>query len=136
MPHRLARLACPLLAVAAGAALAPPAAAAAGTPLPQPSAATAGAGAADERAYAAAVHRQIAANWIRPQSAGAALRCPVRIRQTPDGQVQDARLLPDCNADEATRASILRAIERAQPLPYGGFEKAFRSEIVVTFTGR
>jgi len=92
---------------------------------------------ADENAYKTAVYRQIAANWLRPDVADAkALRCAVRIRQTPGGRVRSAEPTADCNADEATRTSILRAIERAQPLPYDGYEKAFREDLVLVFTAK
>lgn len=92
---------------------------------------------ADENAYKTAVYRQIASNWLRPDTADAkALRCAVRIRQVPGGRVRSAEPTADCNADEATRTSILRAIERAQPLPYDGYEKAFREDLVLVFTAQ
>lgn len=91
----------------------------------------------DESAYETAVYRQIASNWLRPDTADAkALRCPVRIRQMPGGRVRSAEPTADCNADEATRTSILRAIDRAQPLPYEGYEKAFREDLVLVFTAQ
>ena len=38
-----------------------------------------------------------------------------------------------CNGDEATRRSILAAVERGGALPYRGFEDAFAREIDFIF---
>ena len=39
-----------------------------------------------------------------------------------------------CLADEATRRSIIVAVERAGTLPYKGFEEVFEREIEFIFT--
>ena len=39
-----------------------------------------------------------------------------------------------CNADEATRRSIIAAVERTESLPYKGYEDVFEREIDLIFT--
>ncbi len=45
-----------------------------------------------------------------------------------------AAIFGKCNADEATRRSLVAAVERAGSLPYRGFEKVFEREIDFIFT--
>ena len=73
-------------------------------------------------------------NWLRPPTAQAGLRCTVRVVQIPGGEVISSSLVGRCNGDEATRRSILAAVDRTGVLPYRGFEDVFQREIEFIFT--
>ena len=45
-----------------------------------------------------------------------------------------ANIVGRCNGDEATRRSILAAVDRTGVLPYRGFEDVFEREIEFIFT--
>jgi colicin import membrane protein len=83
--------------------------------------------------YEAAVRALVTQNWLRPPTAKAGLRCTLKIAQIPGGEVISAAISGSCNGDEATRRSIIDAIERASPLPYRGFEDVFEREIDFIF---
>jgi colicin import membrane protein len=53
--------------------------------------------------------------------------------QIPGGEVISAAISGQCNGDEATRRSILAAVERGGALPYRGFEDVFQREIDFIF---
>jgi colicin import membrane protein len=61
------------------------------------------------------------------------LRCTLKIIQIPGGEVISAAISGSCNGDEATRRSIIAAVERAGALPYRGFEDVFKREIDFIF---
>jgi len=82
--------------------------------------------------YYAAIQSQVTNNWLRPPTARSGLRCTLKIIQIPGGEVISAAILGKCNADEATRRSLVAAVERAG-LPYRGFEEVFQREIEFNF---
>ena len=84
--------------------------------------------------YVATIAAVVTDNWLRPPTAQAGLRCTVRVVQIPGGEVISSSLVGRCNGDEATRRSILAAVERTGVLPYRGFEDAFQREIEFIFT--
>ena len=84
--------------------------------------------------YYAAIQSQVTNNWFRPPTARAGLRCRLKIVQIPGGEVISAAISGTCNADEATRRSLVAAVERAGSLPYRGFEEVFEREIDFIFT--
>ena len=84
--------------------------------------------------YYAAIQSQVTNNWLRPPTARSGLRCRVKIVQIPGGEVISAAISGACVADEATRRSIVAAVERAGSLPYRGFEEVFQREIDFIFT--
>ncbi len=84
--------------------------------------------------YYAAIQSQVTNNWLRPPTARPGLRCRLKIVQIPGGEVISAAIAGKCNADEATRRSLVAAVERAGSLPYRGFEKVFQREIDFIFT--
>jgi colicin import membrane protein len=84
--------------------------------------------------YASKIQKQITKNWYRPSSAQPGLRCRLRITQQPGGEVISAAIVGSCNGDEATRRSMIEAVERAGPLPYRGFEDVFEQVIDFEFT--
>lgn len=83
--------------------------------------------------YSAAIQAVVIANWLRPDSAQAGLRCNLDITQIVGGEVIEVHVVPPCNADELTRRSIEAAVQRAQPLPYNGYEKVFQRKIRFNF---
>jgi colicin import membrane protein len=83
--------------------------------------------------YQLAIQAQVTNNWLRPPTARAGLRCKLKIVQIPGGEVISATIAGTCNADEATRRSLIAAVERAGSLPYRGFEDVFDREIDFTF---
>jgi colicin import membrane protein len=84
--------------------------------------------------YYAAIQSQVTNNWFRPPTARSGLRCRLKIVQIPGGEVISAHIAGKCNADEATRRSLVAAVERAGSLPYRGFEEVFEREIDFIFT--
>ena len=85
-------------------------------------------------AYYAAIQAQVTNNWFRPPTARSGLKCRLKIVQIPGGEVISAAIAGKCNADEATRRSLVAAVERAGLLPYRGFEEVFEREIDFIFT--
>ncbi len=83
--------------------------------------------------YQAAIQSFVTQNWLRPPTAQPGLRCTLKIVQIPGGEVISAAISGQCNGDEATRRSILAAVERGGALPYRGFEDAFAREIDFIF---
>lgn len=83
--------------------------------------------------YKAAIQNFVTANWRRPMSTQPGLECRLKIIQIPGGEVISASIVRPCNGDDATRRSILDAVERGGSLPYRGFEDAFSREIEFTF---
>lgn len=83
--------------------------------------------------YRAAIQSFVTQNWLRPPTAQPGLRCTLKIVQIPGGEVISAAIKGSCNADEATRRSILAAVERGGALPYRGFENVFKREIDFIF---
>ncbi len=79
--------------------------------------------------YQFAIQSVVTQNWLRPPTAQPGLRCTLKIVQIPGGEVISAAIAGKCNGDQATRRSIVAAVERVGILPYSGFEDAFRREI-------
>lgn len=84
--------------------------------------------------YASAIQVQVTNNWLRPPTAQPGLRCTISIVQIPGGEVISAAIRGSCNGDEATRRSLIAAVERAGSLPYRGFEEVFEREIDFNFS--
>jgi colicin import membrane protein len=83
--------------------------------------------------YSNAIQQVVTENWLRPPTAQPGLRCHLKIVQIPGGEVISAAISGECNADEATRRSVVAAVERIEALPYRGFEKVFKREIEFIF---
>lgn len=83
--------------------------------------------------YQNAIRVQVTNNWLRPPTAQAGLNCIISIVQIPGGEVISATIRGSCNGDEATRRSLVAAVERAGSLPYRGFEEVFEREINFRF---
>ncbi len=82
--------------------------------------------------YKAMIEQKVRRNWNRPPSAGAGVECTVNISQIPGGEVIDVRIA-ECNADEATRHSIVAAVFKASPLPEPPDPNLFERNIIFIF---
>jgi colicin import membrane protein len=114
-------------------------AASAATSTSAPAAGPAGAGGTDEDLtgrYAAAIQEAVLRQWTRPESVPVGTRCRVVIRQLPGGDVVSAEVQPGCAMDAAGRDSIERAVLKARPLPYRGFETVFARTLTLNFEAR
>ena len=83
--------------------------------------------------YVATIAAVVTQNWLRPPTAQAGLDCTVHVVQIPGGEVISSNIVGRCNGDEATRRSIIAAVERTGILPYRGFEDVFDREINFNF---
>lgn len=88
----------------------------------------------DDDAYKAAVQNAVTQSWLRPDNIPAGSVCPIHIVQIPGGQVVSVSIGARCPFDEAAKRSVKNAVLRAQPLPYKGYEDAFRTDITLNFT--
>jgi len=86
-----------------------------------------------EDEYELAIRSLVTQNWLRPPTTRPGLHCKLKIVQIPGGEVISAAIAGQCNGDEATRRSIVAAVERAGALPYRGFEDVFKREIDFIF---
>ncbi|MDZ4731130.1 MAG: cell envelope integrity protein TolA [Xanthomonadales bacterium] len=83
--------------------------------------------------YRLLVQQIVTDNWLRPPTAKPGLKCVLKIVQIPGGEVISAAISGSCNGDEATRRSIVAAVERIDALPYRGYEDVFAREIDFEF---
>lgn len=83
--------------------------------------------------YAAALQQAIVRQWIRPESVQLGQRCRLSIRQLKGGEVVDVTFAPSCPFDEQGRQSVERAVMKASPLPYEGFETVFNRNLDLNF---
>ena len=86
--------------------------------------------------YAAAIQEAVLRQWTRPESVPVGTRCRVVIRQLPGGDVVSAEVQPGCAMDAAGQDSIERAVLKARPLPYRGFESVFARTLTLNFEAR
>lgn len=83
--------------------------------------------------YTAALQQAIVRQWTRPESVAFGQRCRISIRQLPGGEVVDVTVSPACPFDEMGRQSVERAVLKASPLPYAGFEDVFNRNLNLNF---
>ena len=83
--------------------------------------------------YRLLIQQIVTDNWLRPPTAKPGLRCILKIVQIPGGEVISAAISGSCNGDEATRRSIVAAVERIDALPYRKYEDVFAREIDFEF---
>ncbi len=85
--------------------------------------------------YMAQIRQKIERNWSPPASADAELRCSVRVRQVPGGEVVGVTIL-ECNGDEAVRRSVEAAIYKSSPLPEPSDPNLFDRNILLNLSIR
>ena len=83
--------------------------------------------------YAAAIQQAILRQWVRPETVPLGQRCRISIRQLPGGEVVDVTVSPSCPYDTPGRQSVERAVLKASPLPYAGFESVFNRSLELNF---
>lgn len=83
--------------------------------------------------YAGLIQEVVTQNWRRPANTPAGIRCSLRVRQIPGGEVIGVTVGSPCNADPLIQQSIIDAVERASPLPYMGFETVFEPTLNFNF---
>ncbi|MEM1081069.1 MAG: hypothetical protein AAGH65_05760 [Pseudomonadota bacterium] len=83
--------------------------------------------------YILTIAELVRRNWIRPPTTQPGVRCSIRVVQIPGGEIIDQAITNPCNADDATRRSILAAVQRTAQLPYRGYEDVFAREIEFIF---
>src|SRR5262249_4001815 len=66
--------------------------------------------------YAMMITDKIERNWNKPLSAQPGLECEVHVEQILTGEVVNVQL-GRCNGDAAVKESIVRAVQKASPLP-------------------
>lgn len=100
------------------------------------SGARAGSGGVDQNLlaqYQAALIAAINSKWTRPESIPLGAMCRLVIRQSVGGSVMDVQIGSPCAYDEAGQESIKRAVLKADPLPYAGFEEVFARNLTINF---
>ncbi|GLQ88295.1 energy transducer TonB [Dyella flagellata] len=82
-------------------------------------------------AYVAAITHEVMSHWHPdPGLVGA---CVVEVTQKPGGVVVQAALLPYCRYNDIEKQRMVKAIMDSSPLPYKGFEAAFRAKLDINF---
>ena len=85
--------------------------------------------------YMTQIRQKIERNWSAPASAGAELKCSVRVRQVPGGEVVGVTIL-NCNGDDAVKRSVEAAIYRSSPLPEPSDPNLFDRNILLNLSIR
>ena len=85
--------------------------------------------------YVAQIKQKIEHNWAAPASAGAELKCSVRVRQVPGGEVVGVTILT-CNGDDAVKRSVEAAILKSSPLPEPSDPNLFDRNILLNLSIR
>ncbi len=87
--------------------------------------------------YVAAIKQQIENNWLRPPSARTNLRCTLRVRLIPGGDVIAVSVV-NGSGNAAFDRSVETAVRKAAPLPVpsGGLFESFRDLTLVFDPGR
>lgn len=114
-------------------------AASAAAPSPTPAVGPAGNGGTDDgllARYREAIQQSVSRQWTRPESVPVGTRCKLVVRQLPGGEVVSAEVQPGCPMDDLGQDSLERAVLKAQPLPYRGYETVFNRTLIFTFEAR
>jgi len=85
--------------------------------------------------YVARIKQKVERNWAAPASAGAELKCSVRVRQAPGGVVVGVTIL-ECNGDDAVKRSVEAAIIKSSPLPEPSDPNLFDRNILLNLSIR
>ncbi len=86
--------------------------------------------------YVAAIQQAVATQWTKPDSVQPGTRCKVVIRQLPGGSVSSAEVQPGCAMDQIAQDYLERAVLKADPLPYRGYEDVFNRTLILNFEAR
>jgi colicin import membrane protein len=85
--------------------------------------------------YQAAIQAAIQSQWVKPDNVPEGATCRLTIRQLPGGEVAagGVSIGSPCQFDEVARDSVERAVLKAAPLPYAGFESVFNRTLNLNF---
>ncbi len=84
--------------------------------------------------YAAAIQAAVLRQWVRPDTVAVGTKCSLVIRQLPGGEVMDVQVdTGNCAMSAEGQESVKRAVLKARPLPYHGFESVFARSITFNF---
>jgi colicin import membrane protein len=85
--------------------------------------------------YQAAIQAAIQSQWVKPDNVPEGAICRLTIRQLPGGEVAAGGVSfgSPCQFDDVARDSVERAVLKAAPLPYAGFEKVFNRTLLLNF---
>ena len=83
-------------------------------------------------AYIFAIQQKVQRSWVKPASAQPGLKCDVRVRQLPGGEVVSVIIL-SCNGDAAVKRSIEAAVYKASPLPEPSNLNIFERNLMLVF---
>lgn len=83
--------------------------------------------------YAEAIRQAILRQWVRPETVPLGQACRIAIRQLPGGEVVDVTISPSCPYDTLGQQSVERAVLKASPLPYAGFDTVFSRDLTLNF---
>lgn len=82
--------------------------------------------------WLAQITQRIEQNWRRPPEISGKIRCTVEIKQLPGGQIVNRRLTKSCG-NALLDESVLRAVDKSEPLPVPTDSAIFDRELVVNF---
>lgn len=82
--------------------------------------------------YQALIQQKIYANWSVPPSVTDSTQCVVSVSEVPGGDVTNVQVL-QCNADDATKQSVITAVYKSSPLPPPPDPSLFLREFQLTF---
>jgi colicin import membrane protein len=88
--------------------------------------------ATDTNLYKTLVEQHIGRHWIRPTGSPKAFTCKVLVKQIPNGEVVDVRVVESCGSMVLDR-SVETAVRKASPLPLPENRDVFDRELVITF---
>ena len=85
--------------------------------------------------YAEEIQNAVLAQWQPPAGLGADRVCVFELRQRPGGRLDSVAAVSPCAFDIPARESFIAAARAAQPLPYQGYEQAFRPVLRLEIRG-
>lgn len=83
--------------------------------------------------YLATIREAVQRNWVRPAGAPANVKCRVRVKKFPDGEVITAELLNSCGS-RALDESVLDAVYQSSPFPKPRDPSLFAREVTFQFS--
>lgn len=83
--------------------------------------------------WLALVVNEIEKQWRRPDDIPKGLRCPIRIKLLPGGEVLSAEVQPSCPYSEQNQRTVEAAVKKASPLPLDKNGQLPVRDIVVNF---
>ncbi len=83
--------------------------------------------------WAAVVAAHVRKNWLRPPDSDQAFQCKVQIEQLPGGQIMSRKMVQSCG-NRLLDDSVLKAVDKSNPLPLVTNPAAFQRSFAFIFT--